>query len=114
MELNEYMAQACKTAKYPTHGFLGVSYTALGLNGEAGEIAEKVKKLIRDGGDKTVDQLLDEQRFEIAKEIGDVLWYTAALCREVGVSLEEVAEINLSKLRSRQERGLISGSGDNR
>ena len=114
MKLNEYMAAAGKTAKYPTEGFLGVSYTALGLNGEAGEIAEKIKKLIRDGEGRSVDDLLDEKRFEIAKEIGDVLWYTAALCREVGVSLEEVAQINLDKLKSRQERGLISGSGDNR
>ena len=110
----KYEQQARNTAIYTTQGFLGLSYTALGLTGEAGEVAEKIKKLIRDGAGKDVEQLIQEKRFEIAKEIGDVLWYVSALCRELGVSMEEVACLNIDKLHSRKNRNKIQGSGDNR
>jgi NTP pyrophosphatase (non-canonical NTP hydrolase) len=88
---------------------LGISYVANGM-GEVGEIQGKVKKIIRDAG--TV--ITDETRKEISKEIGDVLWYCAALCRELDLSLEEVAQKNIEKLLSRKERGVLVGNGDNR
>jgi NTP pyrophosphatase (non-canonical NTP hydrolase) len=75
------------------------------LTGEAGEVAEKVKKMVRDG-------TLDTEGLK--KELGDVLWYLAALASDLGVTLEEVAAGNVTKLRSRAERGVIGGSGDNR
>ena len=114
MKFREYSIKAKETAAYPTDGFLGLSYTALGLNGESGEVAEKVKKLIRDGGSRDIESLIAEHRWEIAKELGDVLWYLSALCNELGVSLEEVASLNVEKLRSRQLRGVLGGSGDSR
>lgn len=114
MKLNTYMAEAGKTAQYPTEGLLGLSYAALGLNGEAGEVAEKIKKLIRDGQGEDPEDLISAKRTEIAKEIGDVLWYVSAMCRELGVSMEEVAQMNIEKLQSRQKRNKIKGSGDNR
>jgi NTP pyrophosphatase (non-canonical NTP hydrolase) len=76
------------------------------LAGEAGEVTEKVKKMLRDG---TVPD-----KKEIAKELGDVLWYISALAGDFGISLEEIAQMNYEKLKSRQERNVISGSGDNR
>jgi NTP pyrophosphatase (non-canonical NTP hydrolase) len=108
MNFDEYMRQAHQTAKYPPE--IGLLYVTLGLNGEAGEIAEKVKKLYRDNN----GALTDEIRASIAKEIGDVLWYTAMMCREIGVSLDDVARQNIEKLSDRQKRGMISGSGDER
>lgn len=82
----------------------------LGLVGEAGEIANKVKKIIRDNG----GVVTPEQASQIATEVGDVLWYVAALSRELGVDLGEVAQANIQKLTDRQARGVIGGSGDNR
>ncbi len=82
----------------------------LGLVGEAGEIANKVKKIIRDNG----GVVTPEQASQIAAEVGDVLWYVAALSRELGVDLGEVAQANIQKLTDRQARGVIGGSGDNR
>ena len=73
-------------------------------------MADKVKKVIRDGH----EEFTDEKRLEIVKEIGDVLWYCAPLSRELGYDLDEVARMNVEKLRSRMQRHLISGSGDNR
>lgn len=88
---------------------LGISYAANGL-GEVGEVQGKVKKLIRDaGGDITDDKVK-----EISKELGDILWYVAALCRELGLNMQDVAEQNIEKLLSRKERGVLTGSGDNR
>jgi len=106
--LNEYQHSARKTAIYP-HEY-GIIYTALGLNGETGEIAEKVKKVIRDR-DGVFDK---EAKNEMAKELGDVLWYVANMAHELGYALDEIADINLEKLESRAERGKIKGDGDNR
>lgn len=96
-------------AIYPAQGH-NYSYPALGLVGEAGEVAEKIKKIIRDQD----GELTDMNREEIAKELGDVLWYIAILSDEMGVTLDKVAEMNIYKLTSRKKRGVLSGSGDNR
>tara|TARA_R110002124_G_scaffold274908_1_gene444991 strand:- start:226 stop:555 length:330 start_codon:yes stop_codon:yes gene_type:complete len=103
MNFKEYQRKAVSFAIYPaTHKVL---YPTLGLCGEAGEVAEKVKKQIRDGV---------FHRHEVAKELGDVLWYLANICNDIGYSLEEVADLNLEKLSSRKKRGALKGSGDNR
>ena len=109
MKANEYQTGALQTAIYPNMG-QNFIYPALGLVGEAGEVAEKVKKIIRDG-DGT---LTDPDREKIAKELSDVCWYVAVLAYELDFTLEEIMQLNLDKLRSRQERGVLSGSGDNR
>lgn len=106
--IEEYEIAALETAKYSED--LRLIYPTLGLNGEAGEVAEKVKKLYRDHG----GVLTDDYKAEIVKEIGDVLWYCVATCRDIGVSLEDCMAMNISKLKSRNDRGKISGSGDNR
>lgn len=104
--LNNYQMQARKFAIYPEHS--KVTYPALGLAGEAGEVADKVKKIIRDGRDDA------QFKGEIAKEIGDVLWYCATLADDLGFSLQQVAEMNIYKLQTRKATGNIVGSGDNR
>jgi NTP pyrophosphatase (non-canonical NTP hydrolase) len=109
MDLNQYQDSALKTAIYPNQGF-DFTYPALGLVGEAGEVADKLKKVIRDN--KGV--LTDHVRDTVAKELGDVLWYLAVLANELNYDLNTIAEDNLLKLLSRQERGVLSGSGDNR
>ena len=103
MDLNDYQLKAISTAIYPT-GYR-VIYPTLGLTGEAGEVAEKVKKTLRDGG-LNVESL--------RKELGDVLWYLAALARDLGLTLEEIAQENLKKLQDRKDRGVLKGSGDDR
>jgi len=109
MDFSEYQKQVQKTAIYPNVGN-NIAYPVLGLNGEAGEVAEKVKKLIRDCDGK----LDDTHREELVKELGDVLWYVAALSFELGVDLSVVAEKNIQKLMSREKRGVLRGDGDNR
>lgn len=109
MNFDEYQQQTRQTAIYPDLGKNFV-YPTLGLAGEAGEVAEKIKKIIRDQ-DGVASA---EDKTEIAKELGDVLWYVAQIASELGLSLTEVAEGNLAKLQSRQQRGKLSGSGDNR
>jgi NTP pyrophosphatase (non-canonical NTP hydrolase) len=109
MEFNQYQEEARKTAVYPNMGNNFI-YPTLGLVGEAGEVAEKIKKVIRDG-DGTISE---EKRADLAKELGDVLWYLATLSEELGLKLEDIALKNVEKLRSRQERGKIHGAGDNR
>ncbi len=109
LSMNEYQAAARSTAIYPNLGSNYV-YPALGLAGESGEVCEKVKKLIRDGDGK----INPEFQAAIKKEIGDVLWYVANLATEVGLSMDDIAVTNIQKLQSRQERNVLSGSGDNR
>jgi len=109
MEFEDYQEAAASTAIYPNRGN-NLAYTTLGLCGEAGEVAEKVKKIIRDKN----GVLTSEDEEEIAKELSDVLWYLAMSATEVGSNLEEIAEINMKKLSSRKERGVLQGSGDNR
>lgn len=106
MTLNEYQQKALETAIYPQP----IIYPALGMCGEAGEVADKVKKVLRDNN----SEFTDEKKLEIAKEIGDVLWYCATLSNDIGFSLEEIAVMNYEKLHSRQLRGMLHGSGDNR
>ena len=108
MDLSGYQARSRVTAEYPREAWL--AYPALGLAGEAGEVAEHAKKAIRDD-DGTVS---DERRAAIAKELGDVLWYVAQIATELGLDLDEIAQGNLDKLLSRQRRGVLSGSGDER
>lgn len=108
MDLNEYQERARGTAIYP--GVRGVEYCVLGLVGEAGELANKYKKIIRDKGG--VASLMDDD--EMAKELGDVLWYVACLAGDLGYKLDEIAAVNLTKLDSRKARGTLTGSGDNR
>jgi len=118
MKFHEYSKAAQETAFYSKDPVAAFSYVTLGLVGEAGEIAEKVKKLLRDRDGMTVEEALEkgikEKRLELAKELGDVLWYLAAFSREIGVTLEEVAKMNIEKLQSRKQRKVLSGSGDNR
>lgn len=108
MKLSEYQEIAAETAFYPEE--LALYYCALGLSGESGEVADKVKKIIRDKG----GFIKGEDRVAMAKELGDVLWYVANMSRELGFCLSEVAEMNVSKLRDRQRRDMLSGSGDDR
>ena len=109
MNLNDYQYRASKTAIYPKLGHT-VVYPALGLAGEAGEVAEKVKKMCRDDG----CVMSEETRKAIALENADCLWYIAAIATELGYTLSEIAEMNLEKLESRKSRGALGGSGDNR
>ena len=109
MNFTEYQNLALSTAIYPTK--YETIYPALGLCGEAGEVAEKVKKSIRDGIHNWPDEQFKE---ELTKELGDVLWYISALASDLDISLNEIAEINLQKLASRKKRNKIGGSGDNR
>ena len=109
MEINHYQIESRKTAIYPDLGKNAI-YPTLGLVGESGEVADKVKKILRDK--KGVFD--DKSKDEIKLELGDVLWYVSQLSTELGFELEEVAKANLNKLFSRKLRGRISGSGDNR
>jgi NTP pyrophosphatase (non-canonical NTP hydrolase) len=109
VQLADYQHRSRATAVYPDAGD-NLTYPALGLCGEAGECAEKVKKAIRDDG----GVLSDERRVALAAELGDVLWYVAQLATEAGLDLDEIAEANLAKLLSRQDRGVLQGSGDSR
>lgn len=110
MNLNDYQTQALTTASDTGDSFMNMMHWALGLNGEAGEVAEKLKKIIRDKH----GVIADEDRAQLAKEAGDVLWYLASFTHELGYTLEDVAAQNLAKLQSRQARGVLGGSGDNR
>lgn len=108
MNLNEYQESAKKTAFYPERNKL--VYPVLGLSGEAGEVANVVQKLMRDKG----MELEDEDRKRVASELGDCLWFMAAIASDIGYDLELVAKMNLDKLADRMARGKIGGSGDNR
>jgi NTP pyrophosphatase (non-canonical NTP hydrolase) len=92
----------------------GLAYPALGIAGEAGEVADKVKKLWRNKNVSEGSQLTEIDALALEQELGDVLWYISALARRIGSSLEEVAEENMRKLRDRKARGVIKSEGDNR
>lgn len=127
MDMNLYQNLAYRLAIYPNKATpLGLAYCVLKLNGEAGEIAEHVGKALRDdaladiitsGASDTTVQFspLREARYEaIVKELGDVLWYVAAVAKELNLDLAEVAQRNLDKLVDREARGVLGGGGDNR
>lgn len=123
MTLDEYQVKAKSTAVFPTclvdsvtqNGIVtqrpaNFVYPALGLAGEAGEVADKYKKIIRDNhGVFTI-----EDKESIAYELGDVLWYVAVLADDLGYSLDKIGEMNTEKLTSRKIRNKLSGNGDNR
>lgn len=112
LTLDEYAERTADTAIYPgagTGSWEALSYVGLGL-GEAGEIQGKIKKVIRDDG----GIVTDAKRHDIVAEMGDAYWYLARLCAELGVSPSDVLRANLDKLASRKERGVITGSGDER
>jgi len=109
MTFAEYQKDSRRTAIYPDLNSNYV-YPTLGLAGESGEVADKIKKIIRDKG----GIISDEDRQEMKKELGDVLWYVAQIATELKIDLEDVAQTNLEKLLSRLERNKIGGSGDNR
>ena len=107
MTLNEYQDEAIEIAFWEKDD---IAYNALGITGEAGEVAEHVKKMIRD--DNGI--LTPERKEAIKKELGDVLWYLASMARRLGITLEEVAKANIEKTQDRKNRGTQHGSGDNR
>ena len=109
MTLDNYQTESRKTAIYPDIDS-NIIYPVLGLCGESGELAEKIKKAIRDDGGK----ITDTRRTDIIKELGDVMWYMAAIASELKISLDTVARTNLDKLNSRKNRGKLGGSGDER
>jgi NTP pyrophosphatase (non-canonical NTP hydrolase) len=109
LDFSEYQSLSRRTATYPRAGE-DMTYPALGLCGEAGEVAEKVKKTLRDDG----GVLSEERRAALSRELGDVLWYLSQLATEAELDLDEIAADNLEKLLSRQERGVLRGSGDDR
>jgi len=122
MNFTEYQTSAYRTAihlnkvkeKYPSLPnevleMLSMSYMGLGL-GESGEVQGKLKKIIRDAG----GYITEESRKELSKELGDILWYVAGACTVLNLSMDDVAKQNIEKLKSRQERNVLQGNGDNR
>jgi NTP pyrophosphatase (non-canonical NTP hydrolase) len=109
MDFKAYQEKSRKTAAYPAIGH-PVIYPTLGLVNEAGEVAGKIKKVFRD----KAGQINEETREALKAELGDVLWYLAQICTELGLSMEEVAESNITKLSDRLARGVIRGDGDKR
>lgn len=108
MTFNEYQEETAKTAIYPKDQ--AVPYLIFGLTSEAGEVAGKYKKVLRDQG----GVLSAEATAKVIDELSDVMWYISQLSKELGMPLEHLAAYNINKLRSRQERGVLAGSGDNR
>lgn len=122
MSFNEYQEKAATTALYykkideefpdlnkKVRTLLGLAYVSLGL-GESGEVQGKIKKVIRDSGGNITQEVISA----IKGELGDQLWYISQMCRELGITIQDVADSNIEKLFSRKERGVITGSGDNR
>lgn len=110
MDFNNYQFRAGMTAIYPKEGLQGLLYTSLGLVSEAGEVAGKVKKILRDDA----SALSPERHEELVDELGDVLWYCAMVADELAINLGYVAARNIEKLEDRMNRGKIKGSGDTR
>lgn len=112
MTLDEYQTAARRTAQYPEETRL--LYPVLKLAGEAGEVAEKIGKLMRDEGWLPGRDLSAAQRDALAKELGDVMWYVASVATDLGLTLDQVGRGNIAKLEARLARGTIGGSGDDR
>ncbi len=110
MNFNEYQKKALKTALYSGNKFTDLTHWVLGTVEEAGEIAGRFKRIIRDQDSK----ITEANRQEMASEIGDVLWHLAVLSQELDIPFDQVAKQNLAKLADRQKRGKIKGKGDNR
>jgi len=108
MGVNEYQRLAEVTVVYPNR--LKVIYPTIGLCGETGEVAEKVKKWLRDDGG--VSEMSAERKELLKKELGDVMWYLAVLAKDLGLSLDEIARHNIEKLNDRKNRGMVHGEGD--
>lgn len=113
MKFSDYQKESRTTAQYENMGDNFV-YPTLGLVGEAGEVAEKVKKMMRNHSVNRPSEMNEEQKNEIKKELGDVMWYLTQLSTECGFQLGDVAQGNIDKLRDRQERDVIKSQGDNR
>jgi NTP pyrophosphatase (non-canonical NTP hydrolase) len=110
MNFSNYQEEVKKTAITKLTGIAEISYSVLGICGEAGEVSEKVKKIIRD----KEGIISEEDRVLLKKEIGDVLWYLAKLSGDLGWDFQDVAQTNIDKCRDRQSRGVLQGNGDNR
>lgn len=109
MTFKDYNEKSSEVLLYPK-GVAAVMYLALGVNGEAGELGEKVKKVYRDS-----EGVFDEHaKLEVQKEIGDVMWYLNRISEELGFTLEQAAELNLVKIQDRIARDMVHGEGDNR
>jgi len=109
LNLNDYQTFVKEISVYPNVGE-NIIYPVLGLCGETGEVAEKIKKVIRDNN----GVITKEKQIEIGKELGDVIWYIAAICNELKLDLSDVLLANMEKLNSRKDRDKLQGSGDNR
>ena len=112
MNVEDYQQIINKTAVYPKE--IGIAYCAMGITGEAGEVADKCKKLYRDDDLLNVGRITNDQRTSIAKELGDVLWYITAMANELEISLSGIMQMNYDKLMQRRETNTLHGSGDNR
>ncbi|MCB1714261.1 MAG: nucleoside triphosphate pyrophosphohydrolase family protein [Candidatus Competibacteraceae bacterium] len=110
MTFDEYQEQAHATSFNTEIGDDTLLYPVLGLLGEAGEIANKAKKIYRDNSGYWNNQDIDK----ILDEVADCCWYIAEICTQVGVSFDDIMKANLRKLADRAERGVIGGNGDNR
>lgn len=110
MNFSEYQEAAMVTKTYPQESSLWLTYPTLGLAGEAGEVANKVKKIFRDNNGEASEEVIAI----ISDELGDVLWYIAGICDDLGLDMDQVAKNNILKLKDRKGRGVIKGSGDNR
>lgn len=115
MDMEEYQSAAMETAIYPD----ALIYPMLGLQGEVGELSEKLKKFFRDNDyevqmEDCVAEMPAPLRYDMALECGDILWYLTAIASDLGYSLEEIAGLNLEKLESRAKRDRLKGSGDHR
>lgn len=110
MDFKEYQKKALETALFPDK--YKIIYSAMGLGNEAGEVMGKIKKWLR--GDDGDGPISEERRLALRDELGDVLWYLAVLSRDLGLDLDEIAQLNVEKLKSRKERGALKGDGDKR
>jgi NTP pyrophosphatase (non-canonical NTP hydrolase) len=113
MDFSEYQKESRKTAIYWDAG-KNIIYPTLGLAGETGEVIEKIKKLMRNEKVTSAEEVSEEKKAELEKELGDVLWYIAQLATEFRLDLDAIATKNLEKLNSRMERGTLHSEGDDR